>query len=185
MPSTKMLPVGYLAKRVAPKPDFLKAPQIVDIYSVSACISDDFTDYIQYWKHNGYWLFDSPQIMRRLAEEHAICLDGISFFYYEAFELEFHDRSWRGFNPDPSFETQVIPPTQKRLEGYDVVSFFARNAPQCSPLSCNSVADDITTNSHCLLKSFEEAETALQRGVFEAAEPGPYRIFAVYSVEWP
>jgi hypothetical protein len=185
MPSTKMLPVGYLAKRVAPKPDFLKAPQVVDIYSVSSCVNDDFADYLQYWKHNGYWLFDSPQIIRDLAEEHAISLDGTALFYYEAFELEFHDRSWRGFTPDPSSETRVIRPARRRLEGYDVVSLFGRNAPECSPLSCNSVADDIATNSHCLFKSFEEAETALNRGVFEDAEPGPYRIFAVYSVDWP
>jgi hypothetical protein len=53
---------------VAPKPEFLKALQVVDIFSVSACISEDFADYhIQYWKHNGYWLFDSPEIIRKLA----------------------------------------------------------------------------------------------------------------------
>jgi hypothetical protein len=61
----KMIPVGYLAKRVVPKPDILKAPQVVDIYSISNCMNDDFADYIGYWKHNGYWLFDSPEIIRR------------------------------------------------------------------------------------------------------------------------
>jgi hypothetical protein len=72
---------------VAPKPEFLKALQVVDIFSVSACISEDFADYrIQYWKHNGYWLFDSPEIIRKLATERAIPLDGTSLFFYEAYE---------------------------------------------------------------------------------------------------
>jgi hypothetical protein len=66
-----------------------------------------------------------------------------------------------------------------------VVTFWAGNAPEHSPLSCNSIAEDVPTNSHCLLATFEEAETALNKGVFEDGEPGPYRIFAVYSVDWP
>jgi hypothetical protein len=102
-----MIPVGYLAKRVVPKPEGLKASQVVDIFSVSNCVNDDFADYIGYWKHNGYWLFDSPEIMRGLAEEHAISLDGISLFYYEAYELEFDGRSWSPVTAEPSLETRV------------------------------------------------------------------------------
>ena len=102
-----MIPIGYLAKRVVPKPEFLKASQVVDIFSVSNCVNDDFADYIGYWKHNGYWLFDSPEIMRSLAAEHAISLDGISVFYYEAYELEFDGRSWSPVTEEPSLETHT------------------------------------------------------------------------------
>jgi hypothetical protein len=35
------------------------------------------------------------------------------------------------------------------------------------------------------MNSFEEAEAALNGGAFENCEPGPYRIMAVYSVDWP
>jgi hypothetical protein len=52
-----------MAKRVIQKPDWLKATNVVDIYSVSSCLSEDFTDYIDDWKHNRYWVFDSPEIM--------------------------------------------------------------------------------------------------------------------------
>lgn len=183
-PMAKMIPVGYLAKRVALKPDFLNAPQVVDIFSASGCISGDFADYIGYWKHNGYWLFDSPEIIKTIAEENAISLDGTSLFYYEAYESELDGRSWSSVTAEPSLETHVSPPPQKRLEGFDVVTFFARNAPECSPLSCNSLAEKVPTNRHCLLQSFEEAERFLNEGVFEGGEPGPYRIFAVYSVHW-
>ena len=179
----KMIPVGYLAKRVVPKPEVFNAPRVVDIYSVSNCMNDDFADYTGYWKHNGYWLFDSAEIIRKLAEEHAISLDGISLFYYEAYESEFDGRSWSPVTAEP--EARIFPPPQKRLEGFDVVTFFARNAPECSPLSCNFLADVVATNSHCLFATFEDAKGALNEGVFKHGEPGPYRIFAVYSVDWP
>jgi hypothetical protein len=35
-----------------------------------------------------------------------------------------------------------------------------------------------------LFETFEEAESALNTGAFNEAEPGPYRIFAVYSVPY-
>ncbi len=57
-----MIPIGYMAKIVATKPDWLKNIDVVDIYSVSGCISSDFADYINYWKRNGYCFFDSPEI---------------------------------------------------------------------------------------------------------------------------
>jgi hypothetical protein len=180
-----MIPVGYLAKRVAEKPESLDAPQVADIFSVSNCISDNFANYIEYWKHNGYWLFDSPQILRGLAKDHAISLEGTSLFYYEAYALEFNGQSWRPIHAESSITTRVSPPVHKKLEGFDVVSFFAGNAPECSPLSCNSLAEKVPTNSHCLLESFDEAERYLDGGVFERGEAGPYRIFAVYSVRWP
>ena len=28
-------------------------PDVVDIYALSGCISEHFTDYVNYWKHNG------------------------------------------------------------------------------------------------------------------------------------
>lgn len=37
-------------------------------------------------------------------------------------------------------------------------------------------------NSHCLFDSFDEAKFHLTEGAFNNSEPGPYRIFAVYSV---
>jgi hypothetical protein len=112
-------------------------------------------------------------------------MEGTSLFYYELFELEFDGRGWRAFLPEQSFVTNVSVPLQKQLEGFDVVTFWARNAPECSPLSCNSLAGEIPTNVHCLMNSFEEAEAALNGGAFENCEPGPYRIMAVYSVDWP
>jgi len=35
-----MIPVGYMAKRVVKKPEWLKASNVADIYSVSSCCSE-------------------------------------------------------------------------------------------------------------------------------------------------
>ena len=49
-----MISVGYMAKCVSVRPEWIKAEHVADIYSVSSCVSKDFAEYINYWKHNGY-----------------------------------------------------------------------------------------------------------------------------------
>ena len=182
-----MIPVGYMAKRVSVRPESIKAAGVADVYSVSGCISENFADYIKYWKHNGYWFFDSPEIIVELARQNSIDLTGTRLFFYEVYELEFGagEAKWTAFKPEPSLTTQIVLPHKKTLEGYDVVTFYARTSAECSPLSCNSLATEVETNQHCLLASFEQAQQLLEDGKFNDAEPGPYRIFAVYSTEWP
>jgi hypothetical protein len=179
-----MVPAGYMAKYVRKRPDWLPAPQVIDIYSVSNCQSEAFADYIPFWKHNGYWLFDSPEIIKSIASEHSISLGGTLLFYYEVYELEFDGESWHAFLPEVSFLTEVVSPPRKRLAGFDVVNFTARTSPECSGLSCSSLARDLPTNVHCLFASFDEAKMNVGNGAFNESEPGPYRIFAVYSVDW-
>ena len=179
-----MIAVGYMAKKVAFHPDWLNVPQVQDIYSVSGCVSRDFMNYIDFWRHNGFWFFDNPQIILELASQNGLALHNLTFFFYEVYEQEFDGKSkqWLTFEPEP-FPTNVIQPAQKEFCGYDVVTFSTGTSPECSPLSCNSLASEIRTNSHCLLNSLEEAKKNLEAGNFEHAEPGPYRIFAVYAID--
>lgn len=182
-----MIPAGYMAKHISARPDWLKAEHVTDVYSVSNCVSKDFADYINYWKHNGYWLFDSPEVIAEVARENVIDLADTRLFYYELYEFEYNDdnQSWERFVPEASFKTHVVEPMTKQFEGYDVVSFYAHTSPECSPLSCNSFASEIKTNAHCLLELFEVAKQIVESNKFKDGEPGPYRIFAVYSVQWP
>ena len=120
-----------------------------------------------------------------MAKENSIELGGTSLFYYQVHDMEFDAKSWCPYGAEPSLPTNVVPPQEKVLEGFDVVTFYAKNAPECSPLSCNRMAEEIRTNRHCLLESFGQAYDRLNEGAFNNAEPGPYRIFTVYSVEWP
>src|SRR5687767_14498713 len=114
-----MQPLGYLYKRVERRPDWLKAPNVTDVYALSGCVSPNFADYINYWKHNGFWLFDTPQVIQTLAAEHSIPLDGTRLFFYEAYELE-HDEvgGWRPFEPVSDFGVNVVEPDRKTLEGF-------------------------------------------------------------------
>jgi len=178
-----MIPIGYMYKSVSAATDWLKDSDVTDIHSLSGCISEDFADYIQYWKHNGYWLFDEPRIIEDLAKAQNIDLSGMTLFYYEAYEEEFDETAgeWRTFAAEPDIKTDVQAPVEKRLQGFDVVSFYATTDPGCSPLSCNGLARELPVNQHCLFDDFEQAKSALETGRFEHAEPGPYRIIAVYT----
>jgi hypothetical protein len=181
-----MIPVGYMYKSVSVKPDWLKAEQVADIYSVSGCISKDFHEWINYWKHNGYWLFNQPSDIQKLVKENFLSLDGMKLFYYKSYEKQWdnHREEWVSYEPEISFETNVKEPVKFVLEGYDIVSFFCQTSAECSPLSCNHMAHEIKVNSHCLLNSFEDAKKLLESDTFINCEPGPYRIFEVYSVEY-
>ena len=176
-----MTPAGYMAKRVKTPVGF-HADGVLDVYSLSSCVNHDFADYIEYWKHNGYWLFDSPEIIQAVAQDNHIQLEGTLLFYYEVHEKEFDGKNWFPHQAEASFPTNVRAPSEKTLDGFDVVTFFARSSPECSPLSCNGMAGKIPTNEHCLLDSFDDAYAKVTAGAFNQAEPGPYRIFAVYSV---
>ncbi len=169
-----MISVGYMVKRILNVPKGFENTDIVAIYSVSGCMSNDFAYYIEFWKHNGYWFFDSPQIIQQIAKEHSIDLTGTKLFYYEVYNLEFHeDTEWKSFEPEASFITDIEKPSLKNLEGYDVVTFSCGNSAECSPLSCNGLADTIPVNKHCLLSSFDEAHQLLEHGKFQHSEPGP------------
>ena len=180
-----MIPAGYMLKRVCLKPDWIGASGVKDIYSVSGCISEYFADYIQHWRHNGYWLFNDPADMDQIVAKTGADRSELTLFYYEVYEEEFDEseKLWSAFAPEMAFATRVETPKRLQLEGFDVTSFSAGTTPECSPLSCNSLANEIKTNEHCLLETLEDAKDALETGRFDNSEPGPFRIFAVYTVD--
>jgi hypothetical protein len=175
-----------MAKRIVSKPDWVTA-DVTDIYSVSGCMSENFLDYIKFWKHNGYWFFNTPNVIVELARENGVDTLEMRWFYYEVYEKQFDEEAkvWADFQPEASFSTDVALSQDKKLEGFDVVDFWVQTSPECSPLSCNNLAQDIPVNAHCLLGTFEEAKAHLEAGRFDNSEPGPFRIFAVYSIPAP
>ena len=181
-----MIPLGYLAKRIpAERPEWLNAPGVVDVYSVSDCVNDTLVFYdLPECPHNGYGMYDSPALIALTAKQNKIDLGGSRLFFYEAYESELDGDEWIPILPDNSFNTEVLPPTTKELAGFDVVTLI--DGPNShSPLSCNHVAEGVRTNRHCLFETLDEVMTALVSGAFEGAEGGPYRVYAVYSVAWP
>lgn len=185
--SPNMVPLGYMAKRIECRPDWLKAPAVKEILSVSCCISKEFCDYIQDWKHNGFWMLDSPEVIQAIAFNRGIDLKETRLFFYEALEEQFdylvEPPYWGPVIPY-HFPTQVTLPDSNVCRGIDIVTYSLGNSPECSPLSCNSLAEGIPVNEYCLLESISEANRLLEADAFLNSEPGPFRIVAVHEVEW-
>lgn len=181
-----MIPLGYLAKRIPVEgPKWLNASGVVDVYSVSDCVNDTLAIYdVPDCPHNRYGMFDSPALIASTAKLNKIDLLGSRLFFYEAHEAELDGDEWIPVLPDGSFDHAVVTPPMKDLAGFDVVTLI--DGPNShSPLSCNHVAEEVSTNRHCLFETLDGAVAALKSGAFEGAEEGPYRIYAVYSVAWP
>jgi hypothetical protein len=190
--SSAAIPAGYMAKFVTSRPEWLDAERVRDLYSLSDHGSKNFESSIEDWQEgevepsNGYRLYDSPGLIRELAGTHRVDLADSTLFYYELYGLEYDEDDARWYPFEPSFRSSgVVVPSLKRLEGYDVVAFFDGEVPACSPLFCNRVANAVETNEHCLLPSLKRARQLLSEGAFDETEPGPFRIFAVFSVGWP
>ena len=178
--------MGYMLKQVVRLPTWLANPGVADICSVSGCISQPFTDYTRHWRHNGHWFFDQPRTALDLAALDGIDVSELTTFYYEAGPEEYDEAtaSWSPLRAPADIRTQVQEPEGSRLLGFDVVTWSTGVGPECSPLSCNRLAAQLTVNQHCLFNSHEEAVAALTAGAFNNSEPGPFRIVAVYDVAW-
>lgn len=182
-----MIELGYMAKRIISRPDWLDVPGVRDVYAVSNCMSNDFCDYIDYWKHNGFWFFDSPALIRAVATENDIDLTETVLVYYRGYHMQYDAdlKKWTPYQAEADFRTAVSPPTDATFLGYDIVTYSMQNMPECSPLSCNKLAADVRVNEHCLIDSLGDAIDRLNIGAFNNSEPGPYRIIAVHAVDRP
>ena len=176
-----------MAKRVVLRPEWLDAPKVIDICAVSKCVSNDFCDYINYWKHNGFWFFDTPIDIRNVAFENGIDISDTTLFYYRGHPQQFDNDSnvWIDYSADADLPTNVLPPLDEKFLGFDVVTYSVQNAPECSPLSCNHLASKLHVNKHCLIESLDYAVDCIENGAFIYCEPGPFRIISVNSLRWP
>ncbi|PHO19494.1 hypothetical protein CPU12_00885 [Malaciobacter molluscorum LMG 25693] len=181
----RMIPYGYMYKMVSLRPNWLNAPHVMDIFSVSSCVSKDFDDWISYWKHNDYGFFDSPEIIKNIARDNSLDLGSMKLFFYESYEKEWNDKSnsWVEFLSDSSVISNIELPLSITSQGFDIVSYTNGAWAECSLLSCNHMAEQIDTNEHCLLNSLKCAIDLIEQGIFKSCEPGPYRIIEVFVVE--
>lgn len=175
-----MIPLGYMLKKVVAPPAFVSSPDVELVYSVSACVSENFADYIPQCKHNGWWFFDEPEPLCELAAPQGAS-ETFTLFYYECHD-EQYDQSMHAWTAMARATARVTVTDAKVLRGYDVVTFFQQTLPECSPLSCNGLAGTLPVNRFCLLDSFEQAVALIESAAFDNFEPGPLRIIAVYTV---
>lgn len=148
-----MIPSGYMAKFVEKDTTWIKNKEVEEILSVSGCISKDFTDWIDYWKHNDFWFFDNVEKISTLAESLGLDVSEVRWFYYETYELEFFEKDnvWKEIDEFKGVKSNVEAPEKFDLKGYDIVTHSCRSSAECSPLSCNGLAKTIPVNQHCLI----------------------------------
>ena len=190
-----MIPAGFLLKRVVPPPGWL-APSlshISDVCSVADCVNDNVVDPQAKWRHNSFGLANTAEDLWSLARDEGAQTTDAKLFYYTAYELElesdgwvFDPGDWRPRSPAPSdVGDHVEQPSSESLTllGYDVVVFG--DFLEHSPLSCNSIAQDLVVNEHCLFDDLSEARNAIDAGKFGGGcEEGAYTIFSVSVVRY-
>jgi hypothetical protein len=191
----EMIAAGYLLKRVGPPPGWLvnRPTYIKDVSSVADCVNDNVVDVQEAWQHNSFGLANTPDTLKGLAAEKGSDTEGAVLFYYTAYEYElpsdgwtFDASEWRARTParSSSVPDAVEHPSEGEttLLGYDVVVF--EDYLSHSPLSCNSVANEIQVNEHCLLDDLEGAVRAIDAGAFGGGcEEGVYTVFSVHRVD--
>lgn len=187
-----MIDLGYIAKRIKAVdknwlPQSSRSPNVVSVWSVSNCISEDFCDYSAYWKHNGYWFFDTPAALQEVANQAGVSLAGTRLLYLRAHPQQYDEEhgSWSPFAAVEDFPTRPVAPAIMEVVGYDVVTYAQQCQPECSPLSCNAIAAEHPVNENCLLGTLAEGVKLLEHGAFNNSEPGPFRIIEVNAVNWP
>lgn len=189
LPAPEPILIGYLAKRVEKRPDWLKAAGVEEICSVSGCISGGLSDQaFKQWRHNGLCMYDSAPLVHALLGEEADP-QGFGIFAYKLLPVAFAKEGERPVIMDdlsefagPPPHAEPIPPGYDKL-GYDCVQTEWDKSIAgfgCSPLSCNSMALKMAVNRHCLIDTLDDAIATARTFARKQPEPGVYYVVEVW-----
>lgn len=166
---------GYFPKRSVTPPRWMTPLGIKEVGSVSGCISGGPDDWIQAWKHNSWGFFDSPELAWSVVAERDRASFRLYAYQVHALESVADARPIRG----PDADVRPLPESFRPI-GFDVVSRGSGAFFECSPLSCNRLAQEIVTNAYCLLETRDDATGMALRAQSLNCEPGPYYVLEVF-----
>jgi hypothetical protein len=173
-----VIDAGFFPKIIVMRPDWLKNPDIVEICSVSHCISEAPPHWIDPWIHNDFGWFN------RIDDAMSVVPAGQAA-EYRLFAYRLYPEVFRGgaalpFVRPNGVDPEPIPQTFRSL-GFDSVSKSMETILgfECSPLSCNSMADEIAANAVCLFPTLEAALAGADRFSRDQPEPGDYYVVEV------
>lgn len=168
--------IGYFPKKVTPRPEWLQAPAVREICSVSECIASGPEGWISRWAHNDLGVYDTEQLAGSMIPAGT---EGDTFrlYAYRLLPILFRARAEEPLDL-PRLTVQPPPETFVFL-GFDVVSRSVGMAFECSPLSCNGMATQFEVNEYCLVSSPESALELARWFADEEPEPGPYVVVEV------
>lgn len=170
--------IGYFPRIVVTNPDWLKdVPVIEDICSVSHCISGPPPHWIDKWKHNELWAYDTPELAWSVVPRQD--RGRYTLFAYRMLPRLFDEDGETEF-AIPKLATTPLPEAFTRI-GYDAVSRPYGAGFECSPLSCNYVARDYPVNRHCLVDHLDTAISMARAFGIGKCEPGPYLVIEVWK----
>jgi hypothetical protein len=169
---------GYFPKLIVPRPEWLPDPRASEICSVSNCVSDGPDDWIHRWLHNWLGWFNT------LADAWSV-VPPEEVKRYRMFAYRLAPSYYRRGAAEPLVVPEDVRP-EPLPAGFDCLGFDAYSksmdsilGPECSPLSCNGLAPEFQTNTHCLLHTLDEACMAASRFSIEQPEPGDYYVAEV------
>src|SRR5262245_50352750 len=132
-----LTPIGYFPKRTMKRPDWLKAAGVEEVCSVSTCVSKGPDGWIDQWRHNEMWVYDTPELALSVVPDAA--RDEFDLYAYQMFSVQFAGGQQQPFEIPP---LRIAPlPSSFECLGFDVVSRSYGNSFECSPLSCNHMAE--------------------------------------------
>lgn len=168
--------IGYFPKRYTPRPDGLDAPRVREICSVSECIASGPDGWLERWSHNDMWAYNSVREAWAVALPEADA-SAWRMHAYRLLPVEFVASEHRPFEI-PKLDVEALPANFESL-GFDIVSRSNGALFECSPLSCNYLAEEATANEYCLMSTLADAVRVAGEFARGEPEPGPYFVIEV------
>ena len=167
--------IGYVCKQLKPPPPEFEPRGLREIASVSNCIVDRPDGWLTLWRHNDWFLYDSPDLAREVARDCQAYDWPVSAYLVKP--IEYRPEGEVSFSVAST--AQPIP-SYFQLLGWDVASRCFTPEFECSPLSCNGLATEVGVNELCLLESEDEAVAFARRCAAEQPEPGTYFVVEIW-----
>lgn len=158
------------------RPDWLKAGGVEEICSVSTCISEAPKGWIEQWRHNQMWVYDTPELARSVVTDAARA--NFHVYGYRLFPVQFDEGRQKPF-AIPAVNAALLPASFERL-GLDIVSRSCGTSYECSPLSCNHMAEHVAANRYCLVDDVDVAFRLAAEFEASGCESGPYHVLEVW-----
>jgi hypothetical protein len=168
--------IGYFPKCTKKRPDWLNVAGVEEVCSVSTCVSNAPDAWIDQWRHNEMWVYDTPELAWSVVPE--ALRQEFDLYAYEMFPVVFDNGRQQAFQI-PLIHVLPLPSLLEPL-GYDVVSRSCGTSFECSPLSCNHMAEHVAVTRHCLVADPDTAFRLAREFEAGGCEPGPYYVVKVW-----
>jgi hypothetical protein len=177
----KPILIGFFPKKTARPDSWFGGSPVLEICSVSDCISKAPEDWINHWKHNmTWWVYDTEELARSVVGDDLASYD---MYAYTVFPVV--------FDGETESPVDVTSTARGNLAGFDFLGYDAVSQEQSgapfshSPLSCNRGFDQYRVNCYCLLDDLGEAwrithEIARDAKATNTWEPGVYYLCEVH-----